>query len=462
MENLTNIIGLITGEMWGKWILIALLGTGLLVTIRTGFIQGKLGLAMKRTFSQLIHRTESDAEGEISSFQALSTALSSTIGVGNIVGVGTAIAMGGPGAVFWMWVSAFFGMATKYSEIVLALTYREKDENGTWRGGPMYAFKNGLKAPWVGTIFAIFIAFVALVSMNMVQTNAAASVLKESYNVPTLATAIIITILIALVIMGGVKRLGRVTEIFVPVMAALYIIGSVIILIINVDKIIPAFGTIFSAAFSGQAAVGGFTGATIASAARFGVARGLFSNEAGAGTAPMAHAAAKVKHPVEQGIFGISEVFIDTFIVCTLTGLPIIITGAWQEAVNGAAMTTNAFSQNLGVFGTLTVVLGITLFAFSTALGASWYGETAATYVFGKNIVIPYKILWLIFTFIGCLLSFDFLWLLSDFANGFAVFFSVISIILLSGVISKKTKEYFSGLKDGSITYGVSKNEKSL
>ncbi|MEA4848906.1 MAG: amino acid carrier protein, partial [Clostridiaceae bacterium] len=329
-------------------------------------------------------------------------------------------------------------------------------------GGPMYAFKNGLKAPWVGTIFAIFIAFVALVSMNMVQTNAAASVLKESYNVPTLATAIIITILIALVIMGGVKRLGRVTEIFVPVMAALYIIGSVIILIINVDKIIPAFGTIFSAAFSGQAAVGGFTGATIASAARFGVARGLFSNEAGAGTAPMAHAAAKVKHPVEQGIFGISEVFIDTFIVCTLTGLPIIITGAWQEAVNGAAMTTNAFSQNLGVFGTLTVVLGITLFAFSTALGASWYGETAATYVFGKNIVIPYKILWLIFTFIGCLLSFDFLWLLSDFANGFAVFFSVISIILLSGVISKKTKEYFSGLKDGSITYGVSKNEKSL
>lgn len=461
MEQLTSIIGAITNEMWGKWILVALLGTGLLVTIRTGFIQGKLGLALKRTFGQLINRKESEGEGEISSFQALSTALSSTIGVGNIVGVGTAIATGGPGAVFWMWVSAFFGMATKFSEIVLALTFREKDENGTWRGGPMYAYKNGLKAPWAGTIFALFISFVALISMNMVQANAAASVLKGSYNIPAIATAIVLTLFAGLVIVGGVKRLGRVTEIFVPVMAALYAIGAILILIMNVDKIIPAFGEIFTAAFNGQAAVGGFTGATIAAAARFGVSRGLFSNEAGAGTAPMAHAAAKVKHPVEQGIFGISEVFIDTFIVCTLTGLAIVITGAWQSGADGATIATSAFTQNLGIFGTLTVVLGITLFAFSTVLGASWYGETAATYVFGKAIIKPYKVLWLIFTFTGCLLSFDFLWLLADFANGFAVFFSVGSIILLSGVVTKKSKEYFEGLKDGSITCEASGSEKN-
>lgn len=461
MESITYIVGLVAAEMWGKWVIAVLLGTGLLMTIRTKAIQFKLGLALKKTFRQLIYRDRSDTEGEISSFQALSTALSSTIGAGNIVGVGTAIAMGGPGAVFWMWICALLGMATKFSEIVLALTFREKDENGIWRGGPMYVYKSGLKFPIGGGIFAFFMAIVALISTNMVQSNAAASVLKGSFNIPPVVSGIIFTVCAGLVIMGGIKRLGKVTEIFVPIMAIFYLVGGLIILLINVDKILPAFALIFKAAFGGQQAIGGFTGATIAAAARFGVARGLMSNEAGAGTAPMAHAVAKVKHPVEQGIYGISEVFIDTIVVCTFTALVILVTGTWQTGVDGAAMSQNAFMVNLGVIGKSIVTLGLVFFTFSTVLGASWYGETGATYVFGKNIIVPYRILWLIFCFTGTILTLNFVWLLTDLVNGCIVFINVISIVLLSGVVSQKVKEYFSNQGRQILDHEITQHENS-
>lgn len=450
VENLVNIVNSISNELWSKWVLIALLGTGVLVIFATGGIQKKLGLALKRTANAYKKSSKSDDTGEnekgnISSIQALSTALASTIGVGNIVGVGTAIAMGGPGAVFWMWVSALLGMGTKYAEIVLSLTYREEDEDGIWRGGPMYVFKNGLKAPWAGTIFAICMALVALISLVMNQVSAAANSLQSTFSIPPIVTGIIVTLLTALVIFGGLKRIGRVAEVLVPFMAILYCLGGIIIIILNITHIPAAFAIIFKSAFSGHAAIGGFTGATIAAAARFGVARGLLSNEAGCGTAPMAHASAKVKHPVEQGLFGISEVFIDTFVVCTFTALVILVTGVWKTAESGVVLSASAFSANLGILGESVVAIGIALFAFSTVLGGSWYGETSVTYVFGSKSILPYKVLTLILCFIGSILGSDFLFSLTDVANGLAVLVNVVSVLLLLKVVSSKTKEYFSG-----------------
>ena len=449
MENLVNIVNSISNELWSKWVLIALLGTGVLVIFATGGIQKKLGLALKRTANAYKKSSKSDDDGEnskgnISSIQALSTALASTIGVGNIVGVGTAIAMGGPGAIFWMWISALLGMGTKYAEIVLALTYREEDEDGIWRGGPMYVFKNGLKAPWAGTIFAICMTLVALISLVMNQVSAAANSLQSTFSIPPIVTGIIVTLLTALVIFGGLKRIGRVAEVLVPFMAILYCFGGAIIIILNITHIPAAFAIIFKSAFSGHAAIGGFTGATIAASARFGVARGLLSNEAGCGTAPMAHASAKVKHPVEQGLFGISEVFIDTFVVCTFTALVILVTGVWKTGESGVTLSASAFSANLGIIGEAIVAIGIALFAFSTVLGGSWYGETSITYVFGSKSILSYKVLTLIVCFIGSILGSDFLFSLTDVANGLAVLVNVVSVLLLLKVVSSKTKEYFS------------------
>ena len=443
-----NLVNALSNELWSKWVLIALLGTGILVFFVTGGIQKKLGLALKRTFYSFTKKgkekvKDNGGEGNISSIQALSTALASTVGVGNIAGVGTALAAGGPGAIFWMWVSAFFGMGLKFAEIVLSVTYREKDKDGIWRGGPMYVFKNGLHASWAGAIFAIFMVIVSFVSLNMMQVSSVASAMESSFNVSPMITGIVLTILTALVIFGGIKRLAKVTEVLVPAMALLYCIGGLIVLVLNIDKIPAAFVLIIKDAFTGQAAVGGFAGSTIMMAARFGVARGLLSNEAGCGTAPMAHSAAKVNHPVEQGLYGISEVFIDTFLVCTFTALVILVTGVWQTGDSGVVLSSKAFGANLGFVGESIVTIGIALFAYSTLLGASWYGETSITYIFGSKSIMPYRIIYLILCFIGASVGSNFIFALTDVANGFAVLVNVISVILLINVVKQKTDEYF-------------------
>lgn len=447
MEGFMNIINTLSNELWSKWVLIALLGTGILMFFVTGGIQKKLGYALKQTANgfKKMYKSESEDEGEgnISSFQALSTALASTIGVGNIAGVGTAIALGGPGAIFWMWISAFLGMGLKYSEIVLALTYREKDKDGLWRGGPSYVYKNGLNAPWAGSIFAVCMILVTLISLNMMQVSAVASSLYSTFKIPNVVTGLVLTILTALVIFGGIKRLAKVSEVLVPTMAFLYCLGGLIILILNINKIPAALVTIVTSAFSGEAAVGGFAGSTILLAARFGVSRGLLSNEAGCGTAPMAHAAAKVKNPVEQGLFGLSEVFIDTFVVCTFTALVILVTDVWKTGEVGVLLSASAFSYNLGFVGELIVTIGVTLFAYSTLLGGSWYGETSITYLFGSKSITPFRIVTLILCFLGAIAGSNFIFALTDVANGFAVLVNVVSVILLMKVVAKKTKEYF-------------------
>lgn len=448
MEVILNAIKSLGDQLWSKWVLIALVGTGILVFIATKGIQRKLGLALSHTGKAFIKNKDSkkelEGEGNISSIQALSTALASTIGVGNIAGVGTAIALGGPGAVFWMWVSAFFGMGLKYAEIVLSLTYREEDKNGIWRGGPMYVYKNGLKAPWAGTIFAICMTIVSLISLNMMQVTSVSSSLESTFNIPPIVSGIVLTILTALVIFGGLKRLVKVIEVLVPTMAVIYCLSGILILVLNIGSIPQAFAEIFSSAFTGEAAIGGFVGSTIIMAVRSGVARGLLSNEAGCGTAPMAHSVARVNHPVEQGLFGISEVFIDTFVVCTFTALIIIVTGVWKTGDVGVLFTANAFSHALGYIGEVIVTVGICLFAYSTLLGGSWYGETSITYIFGPKLILPYRILLLILCFLGAIAGSDFVFALTDVANGFAVLVNVVSVVLLTKVVVEKTNEYFN------------------
>lgn len=440
----SDIINSISAIVWGPYMIWLLVGTGVFITIRTGFIQfTKLGLVTRLMFSRFRKNDESYGEGEISSVQALMTALSSTVGVGNIAGVATAIFMGGPGAIFWMWVSAIFGMATKYGEITLALKYREKDDSGTWRGGAMYIWKNALHVPFMGAFFALAIVFVAYVNCNMVQANAAADALK-GYGVEPLWTGVAIAVATALVIFGGIRRLGKISEILVPIMAGIYIIGTLVIVALHIADVPAAFSLIFNSAFNGHAAAGGFAGAAMAAAVRFGVARGCFSNEAGCGSAPIAHAAARVKHPAEQGLYGIMEVFIDTIIICTCTALAILLTGAWTSGANGAALSIRAFEIVFGGAGKLIVSVSVVLFAVSTILGWSWYGESALAYLAGSKLIIPYRIVWVGCCVVGAVSSLVPLWLTADLGLGLAILASLTCLLILSGDIAKTTKEYFA------------------
>lgn len=435
----------LSGIVWGPYLIVLMLGVGIMFTIRLRFIQfRRFSLSFKTMLGNVTGKSKSeDDDGEISPFQALSTALASTVGVGNIAGVATAIAIGGPGAVFWMWFSAIFGMATKFSEIVIAMKYRQKDDNGTWRGGTMYVYKNGLGKPWLGALFAFMIAIVALVGCNMVQTNTAAASLTDSFNIPGWVTGLILTSLVAIVIVGGVKRLGKITSVLVPFMALFYIIGCLIILIVNIDNVIPGILLIVSTAFGGQEAVGGFTGATVAAAIQFGIARGIFSNEAGVGSSPIAHAAAKSKHPVEQGLMGIMEVFIDTIVVCTLTALAIVTTDVWKTGETGAVLTLNAFSSVFGSYGQVFMTIGVVIFAFSTVIGWSWYGESAISYLFGKKGVPSYRVIWLLAAFSGTISNLTVLWLFADVVNGIAVLVNLIAILFMSKEIVKIVRDYF-------------------
>jgi AGCS family alanine or glycine:cation symporter len=444
MEALTEFLGTVSGYVWGPPLLILLVGTGIFLTIRLGVLQLRLlPYALKLTFSK---NPDKDSQGDISHFQALSTAMAATVGTGNIVGVATAVILGGPGAVFWMWFSAFFGMATKYGEAVLAVKYRIVDSKGQMAGGPMYYLEHGLKQKWLAVLFAIFGSIAAFGIGNGTQSNSVASVVRDTFSVPTWITGIILTIFAAVVIIGGIKTIGKVTAFFVPFMALFYIIAGIIIMILNMDLIPAALGTIFSAAFTGEAAAGGAIGAAI----RYGVARGVFSNEAGLGSAPIAAAAAKTDMPGRQALVSMTQVLFDTLIICSITGITIVMSGLYlDESLEGAALTTAAFEQFLGGAGPLIVAIGLIFFASSTIIGWSYYGEKCFQYLFkNPSLLIVYRIAFVAMVFIGATISLDVIWTFSDVMNGLMAFPNLIGLLGLSGVIVYETKRINAKIKE--------------
>src|SRR5665648_63934 len=443
MDSIMEVNGIVNSFVWGPPMLFLLLGTGLYLSFRTNFFSVlKFGFVMKNTFLKIFSK-EVKGVGEITPFQAVATALAATVGTGNIAGVATAIALGGPGAIFWMWISALLGMTTKFGEVVLAVNFREKTEDGRFVGGPMYYIQNGLKWKWLAIIFSTFGAIAAFGIGNMVQSNSVAAALQEQFSIPPLATGLVLAVLTALVILGGIKRIGAVTEKLVPFMAAIYIIGALIIIIANASQIPAAFELIFKYAFSPVAATGGFVGATMATAMRRGISRGVFSNEAGLGSAPIAHAAATTDHPVRQGLWGVFEVFMDTIVICSLTAIAIMVSGLWDSGATGAALTTQAFNASLPGGGYI-VSIGIVLFAFSTILGWSYYGERCAEYLFGEKAIMPYRLLWIPAVVIGSVGGLNFLWNLADTLNGLMAIPNLIAVLALSGIIIKLKKEFFA------------------
>jgi AGCS family alanine or glycine:cation symporter len=419
-----------------------LLGVGIYLTLGLKLMPWrKLGHGFKLLFSKQADKSQ----GDISPFQALMTALSATIGTGNIAGVATAIFLGGPGAIFWMWVTALFGMATKYGEAVLAVKYREVDSHGKRQGGPMYYIKNGLgdNWKWLGFLFALFGTIAAFGIGNMVQSNSVADALHSNFNVDPVIAGIVLAILVGLVIIGGVTRIGEVAGKLVPIMAIVYIAGSLLVIFANFGGIGDAFSLIFSSAFSGTAATGGFAGAAVMAAIRFGVARGIFSNEAGLGSAPIAHAAAQTNDPVRQGMIAMLGTFIDTILICTMTALVIILTGAWTSGETGAALSTLAYGQGIAG-GNYIVTIGLVIFAFATLIGWSYYGERCAEFIFGTAVIIPYRIVWVVAVMTGALIKLNFVWLLADVINGFMAIPNLIALALLSPVIFKVTKDYLN------------------
>lgn len=446
MESLIGIISAINGVVWGPAMLLLLAGTGLYLTLG-------LKLAPQRKliygFKMMWRGRKSSEEGDISPFNALMTALSATVGTGNIAGVATAVFFGGPGALFWMWVIAVVGMATKFCEATLAVHYREKDANGNHVGGPMYYIKNGLglKWKWLGVMFAIFGMLAGFGIGNTIQSNSVADALQSTFGVQPLVTGIIIAVLVALVLIGGIKRIGEVAGKLVPIMAIFYVGGGLIILIMHADRLPEAFSLIFYHAFNPIAAAGGFAGATIWAAMRFGIARGVFSNEAGLGSAPIAHAAAQTKDPIRQGTVAMLGTFIDTIIICSITGLVIMVTGAWQSGENGASMSALAFNEGLpGGWGQYIVSIGLAVFAFTTIIGWSFYGEKCTQFLFGEKSNIPFRVLWVLAIPLGTLPIIDLgsLWLVADTLNAMMAIPNLIALLLLSPVVFKLTKDYFN------------------
>ena len=439
--SFASIIDTLDSFLWGWPLIILLFGTHIFMTIRTGFIQKDIFKAIRLSVTK-----DPDAEGDVSQFGALTTALSSTIGTGNIIGVGTAIALGGPGAVLWMWLSGIFGIATKYAETLIAVKYRVKSENGSMIGGAMYALERGLHAKWAGIIFAILAAVCAFGIGCMVQANAVAANFNTNFGAPYLLMAAILAVLVGLVIIGGIKSITRVSEALVPFMAAFYVIGCIIILIMNGDVLGQAIGLIVSSAFTPKAAGGGFVGSSIAVACRFGLARGLFSNESGMGSAPLVASAAQTPNPKKQALVSMTGTFWDTVVICLLTGLVLTTSVIKHPAIdamagNGGELTSKAFSM-IPYFGTPVLVIGLITFAFSTILGWYYYGERCAVYLFGEKAIWVYKILWIAGVFIGALLELNLLWNLADLLNGLMVIPNVIAVLLLSKVIAYETKKY--------------------
>ena len=443
MEGLSGLLNGVSSFVWGPVMLVLLLGTGLYLTVGLRLLpQRKLGYGLRAALKG--RNVEAGDQGEITAFQALTTALSATIGTGNIAGVATAIYLGGPGAVFWMWLTALVGMATKYAEAVLAVRYREVDSDGRYVGGPMYYIKNGLGAgwTWLGAVFALFAAVAAFGIGNTVQSNSVARALERTLEVPYLATGIGLAVLTFLVIVGGVKRIARVAETLVPLMAVLYIAGALAILVANAPQVPGALGMIFQDAFSGTAASGGFAGAGIMVAIQYGVSRGIFSNEAGLGSAPIAHAAAKTSDPVRQGSVAMLGTFIDTIVVCTMTALVIITTGAWTSGETGAELSTLAFNTGLPG-GQWIVSIGLVVFAFTTILAWSYYGERAAEYLLGTKVVMPFRVLWVLALVVGAVGNLGLIWTVADIMNALMAIPNLIALVALSGTVIAVSRAYF-------------------
>lgn len=447
MEKFSQLVTWVDGKVWGWGMILLLLGTHLFMTVRTGFIQRKtITKGIKLSVSK-----EPDADGEVSQFGALATALASTIGTGNIIGVGTAVALGGPGAVLWCWLTGVFGIATKYSESLIAVKYRVKTEDGRMQGGAMYALERGLHMRWLGLIFAVFAGFASFGIGCATQVNAIATVCNENLHINKAVVGIIIGVLTAVVIFGGIKSIARVCERLVPFMALFYVLGCIVILGINYDYIIPAITTICRLALQPGAAAGGLVGSGIMMAMRYGVARGLFSNESGMGSAPIAAAAAQTRNPVRQALVSSTGTFWDTVVVCLMTGLVLVSTIMKNPAINaneitdGGVLTSLAFDQ-IPIIGPLILVVGIISFAFSTILGWAYYGERCVEYFAGKKGLIPYRVLYIAVAVIAPVVALDVVWDIADILNALMAIPNLIAVLLLSPVIVKETKKYLDDL----------------
>lgn len=443
MDTLLKINGIINSFVWGLPMLILIVGTGLYVSARTGFFSiTKLGYVLKNTLFKMFSK-DNVGEGEVSAFQAVATALAATVGTGNIAGVATAIALGGPGAIFWMWFAAVLGMTTKFSEVVLAVHFRDKKEDGRYVGGPMYYIQKGVGWKWLAVLFSILGAIASFGIGNMAQSNSVAAALKSTFHINPLVTGIVLAIITGLVIVGGLKRIGAFTEKLVPLMAAFYIVGGLAIIILNIEQIPAAFVLVFKNAFTGTAAVGGFAGATIANAMKYGVARGVFTNEAGLGSAPIAHAAATTDHPVRQGLWGVFEVFADTIVIASITALAIITTGVWETGATGVDLTSAAFQATIPG-GQYIVSISLVLFAFSTIIGWEYYGERCFEYLLGSKPIIIYRLLWVILVAVGAVGGLELIWDIADTLNGMMAIPNLVGLLVSSGTIFKLTKEFFS------------------
>ena len=439
--SFSEIISSVDNFLWGWPLIIMLFGTHIFMTIRTGFIQKDIFKAIKLSVTR-----DPDAQGDVSQFGALTTALSSTIGTGNIIGVGTAIALGGPGSVLWMWLTGIFGMATKYAETLIAVKYRVKSENGTMIGGAMYALDRGLKMKWLGVVFALLASLCAFGIGCMVQANAVVSNFNLNLHVPPLVVGIVLSLIVGLVIIGGIQSITRVSERLVPFMAVFYVIGCIVILIMNHDVLGEAIVVICKSAFTARAVGGGFVGSTVAMACRYGFARGLFSNESGMGSAPLVASAAQTRNPKRQALVSMTGTFWDTVIICLMTGLVLVSCIIKHPSIdglsgNGSELTSMAFST-IPYVGLPILIVGLITFAFSTILGWYYYGERCAVYLFGERVIMVYKVLWVVGVFVGSVVELNLIWNLADLMNGLMAIPNIIAVLLLSGVIVADTRKY--------------------
>ena len=444
--TIESILSAIDSFIWGAPLLILLSGTGLYLTLRLGFIQIRY---LPRALGYLFKK-DKGGKGDVSSFAALCTALAATIGTGNIVGVATAVQAGGPGAIFWMWLVALLGMATKYAECLLAVKYRVRDKNGFMAGGPMYYIERGLGIKWLAKLFALFGVMVAFFGIGTFpQVNAITHAMQDTFNIPVLVTAIIVTLLVGLIILGGVKRIAIASSVIVPFMAILYVTTSLVIILLNIEKVPDAISLIIYSAFDPQAALGCAVGFTVIKAIQSGVARGIFSNESGLGSAPIAAAAAQTREPVRQGLISMTGTFLDTIIVCTMTGIVLVLTGAWNNPeLAGATVTNYAFAQGLGTsIGATIVTVGLLFFAFTTILGWCYYGERCFVYLVGIRGVKLYRLAYIVLVGLGSFLHLNLIWIIADIVNGLMAFPNLIALIGLRKVVIEETKDYFQRLK---------------
>lgn len=448
-EQIQAFLGSLSDVVWGPILLILLVGTGIYLTIRLGVIQFRLlPFALKQAFwPHPENKGRGKHEGDISHFAALMTALSATIGTGNIAGVATAVVLGGPGAIFWMWITAIFGMATKYAEGILAVKYRIVNERGEISGGPMYYIERGMNKKWLAILFALFGCLASFGIGSSVQSNSVAQSIMTSFNIPGWITGLVLTVLTAGVILGGIKSIAKITSIIVPIMAIFYIVGGLIIILLNYELVVPAFYRIIHDAISSEAITGGLIGAAI----RYGVARGVFSNEAGMGSAPIAAAAAVTDHPARQALVSMTGTFIDTIIVCSITGIILVMGGLYTSGSTGASLTTETFTALLPGPGGWIVTIGLIFFAYSTILGWGYYGEKCATYLLGEKYVLHYRIFYVLTVMFGAVLSLDMVWVLADIFNGLMAFPNLIALFALSGVIISETKDFINKRKTGEL-----------